>query len=234
MNKVINPYPALGTKHKESLDYIIANLPVNPTFDDLNAKLTDSFFIPDPNEPSPIDAAEGIIKTMLPHAYNGYVNGGAGYKLQTASGKEQDASGYWRYNEAQMRVIEQMLNGLNNIPVESIGEFLSDIEENIASGKFTYEEQVPLLVATAIGKSDHEYWMAQIAAPAVWAIYLNTDSAINYAHVAGIVSASMQGALLTYGLIKPPQIQFVDIYSSTISSAGMAAGKVIFGWIGRG
>ena len=54
---------------------------------------------------------------------------------------------------------------------------------------------------------------------------------INYLHVAGWVSASAQGALLTYGLVKPPQIQLLDIFSSVVGSIGLAAGKVVFGWI---
>ena len=126
-----------------------------------------------------------------------------------------------------------MLKGISSVPPESIGDFLSSIEEDIVSGKLTYEEQIPLLAATAIGKSDHEYWMAQMNTPGTWAAYLNADLAINYAHLAGIVSASLQGALLTYGLIKPPQVQLLDIATSIIGSTGMAAGKVMFGWVAR-
>src|ERR1051325_8255712 len=109
--RVINPYTKAGNKHKDSLDYIIANLPPEPTFDDLNAKLVDSFFIPDPNNPSLLDLGVSVLKTILPNAYNGYVNGGA-------SGKGQGASGYWRYNEKQMALINQLLDGINKIPVE--------------------------------------------------------------------------------------------------------------------
>ena len=43
----------------------------------------------------------------------------------------------------------------------------------------------------------------------------------------------MQGALLTYGLIRPPQVQLIDIYTSVIASAGLVAGKVMFGWVGK-
>ena len=37
--KLINPYPFVGTKHKEALDFIIANLPADPTFDQRPAML---------------------------------------------------------------------------------------------------------------------------------------------------------------------------------------------------
>jgi hypothetical protein len=213
--KVINPYAALGADHKEVLDYLIANLPPNPTFDDLNAQVSAFFFTPDPQNPNISGMVADYSKTVLPHAYNGYVNGRATDAIFQKDG-----------------ICSQMLNGINNIPAESIGEYLSGIEETIPAGNFTVEEQIPLFAAIALGKGDHEYWMAQVTTPGTWAAYLNADPAINYMHVAGWVSAAMQGALLAYGIIKPPQIQIVDILSASIGSAGLAAGKVIFGWIG--
>src|ERR1051325_8931575 len=98
--RVINPYTKAGNKHKESLDYIITNLPPEPTFDDLNSKLVDSFFIPDPNNPSLLDLGLPVLKTVLPFVYNGYVYGHA------------TVNGYWKYDESQMRVIERMLHGI--------------------------------------------------------------------------------------------------------------------------
>ena len=35
-----------------------------------------------------------------------------------------------------------------SVPAESIGEFLSGIEENTPTGKLTYEGQIPLLIST--------------------------------------------------------------------------------------
>ena len=218
--KVINPYAALGTKHKDSLDDIIAHLPANPAFDDLNGQLGAAFFQIDPESPKAGAVIENTIKTILPHAYNGYVNGGIG--------------GFVKYSDSQQPFIKQMLEGIQSIPAESGSEFLGGIEENIGSGKLSYEEQIPLLIAVTLGKSDSEYWLAQIAAPGAWATYLNADNAINNAHVGGWVSAAMQGALLAYGLLKPPQIQLVDIVTAAIGSTGLVAGKVLFGWVGRG
>ena len=40
--KVINPYSFVGAKHKEALDFIIANLPTDPTFEQLNEVLRNS------------------------------------------------------------------------------------------------------------------------------------------------------------------------------------------------
>lgn len=180
------------------------------------------------------DTAAEVIKTILPHAYNGYVNNSLQFAVPGLPLKSDGAmNGYWRYSENQMALIGEMLKGINAVPVESIVEFLNGVEEEIVAGKLTYEEQIPLLVAVQIGKSDWEYWQAQIATPGAWTPYLNTDNAINYMHVAGWVNAAMKGALLAYGLIKPPQVQFIDLYSSAISSTGLVAGKVMWGWWGR-
>lgn len=224
--KAINPYAGLESMHKNNLDYIIAHLPVNPTFNDLNKQLSDAFFTADPDHPRISEVVPGYIQTILPNVYNGYVNGE--WSAAAAKGKS-----YVNYSAAQQQLISGMLRGIRDIPVESIGDFLSGTEEAIASGTLSYEEQIPLFLAAALGKSDSEYWQAQMATPGGWTVYLNADNAINYMHVASWVAASMQGALLAYGLIKPPQIQFVDIISSAIGSTGMAAGKVIFGWVDR-
>ncbi|MDZ4847596.1 MAG: hypothetical protein SH857_18835 [Chitinophagales bacterium] len=122
-----------------------------------------------------------------------------------------------------------MLHGIQTIPAEAIGEFLTGIEDEIVAGRLTYEEQTPLLIAAMIGKSDSAYWQEQIVTPGAWANYLNADNAINYMHVNSWVSASMQGALLSYGLMRQPQIQLLDIITSMIGATGLVAGKVVWG-----
>lgn len=222
--KIINPYTEFGTKHKNSLDYIITNLPLNPTFENLNEQLVNSFYIPDPLDPNPVDLVAPFLKTVLPNAYNGFVNG-------WAKDEGRGTRGNTNYNEAQQKLITQMLEGIRFVPAQSIAEYLTGIEEETVAAGLSYEEQTPLLLALATGKASNEYWQAQIAVAAGWVNYLNADSAINYQLLTGWVTASMQGALLTYGLVKPPQILFADIYISTIASVGLGAGKVIFGWL---
>jgi hypothetical protein len=52
-------------------------------------------------------------------------------------------------------------------------------------------------------------------------------------YLLSVVSASVQGVLLTYGLIKKPEIQLLDICISLVGATGLAAGKVVFGWMGK-
>ncbi len=222
--KLINPYTEFGTKHKASLDYVIANLPVNPTFENLNEQLVNSFFIPNPNEPGPLDLVPPVLRTVLPSAYNAY--GGTRDEGRGTKGNS-------KFTEQQLTLVSQLIDGMKTVPALSIGDYLSNAEESVISAGLSFEEQTPLLLALAIGKADNEYWLNQITVIAAWGNYLNADSALNYANLSGWVAASMQGALLTYGLIKPPQILFADVYVSTLASTGLVSGKVIWGWLGK-
>src|SRR3954466_13051734 len=71
--KAINPFPFIGQRHKDALDFIILNLPPNPTFDNLNDIVVASAFAPDP-VPSTDAGLEIYLPTVLPSAYNRYVN----------------------------------------------------------------------------------------------------------------------------------------------------------------
>ncbi len=241
--KIINPYPFVGEKHKEALDFIIANLPANPEFDQLNEILVAAIFPDDPANPVTSSIIGISLRTVLPNAYNGYVNGSqmtvngsqlTADNVEMASAIRHLSSSNTRYSEKQLHIINYMLDGIHRVPVESIKEFMESAGEKIVSSGLTFEEEAPLIMAAASAISDHEYWMAQLANPgsASWVVYLNTDPAINYMHVAGWVEAAFQGALLSYGMIKPPQIQFADMLSSMVGSVGLAAGKVVFGWYG--
>ena len=92
-------------------------------------------------------------------------------------------------------------------------------------------------MAITAGKATCEYWLQQIPQPSAWAAYMvnphitsQAMDALNYANVSNWVSASMQGALLAYGSIDLPKIDFVDMMAAYTGATGMAAGKVIFKW----
>jgi len=218
--RVINPYAKVVSRHRESLDYIIAHLPPNPGFDELNAQLVASFFEPDPENETLGNLFVDALETVLPNLYNAYVHG-------SSKGK-----GFANYSEAQQRLIAEMLEGVVRTPAEAISDFLDGMEEKIVVGDFSFAEQMPLLLACAIGKSDSAYWQEQIATPGAWTPYLNSDNAINYMHVNSWVAASLQGALLNYRLLPQPEIPLVDGLTSIVGATGLVAGKVVFGWVG--
>jgi hypothetical protein len=92
-----------------------------------------------------------MLKTVLPNAYNGYVNrgtgdGGQGTKKEiqgtgdegrgtrgstnTGTGAGMDSSDWslvssnTKYTEGQLVIINQLLSGINRVPVEAIGDFM--------------------------------------------------------------------------------------------------------------
>ena len=232
--KAINPYNAVVQKHKDALDFIATNLPADPTFDNLNEVLVNSIFSPTPDEGGLGDLISIFVGTVLPNAYNGYVNSGqfaVNNKQSTAI--ESTIGSYVKYTDSQLLIISKLLDGIKAVPVENIGDYIVGMEAEIAAARLSYVEQAPLFLCTASAKADYDYWFAQINNPgSLWASYLNNDLAINYLHIGGWVQASTLGALLTYGMIKPPEIQLLDVMSGVVGSIGLVAGKVVFGWVG--
>jgi hypothetical protein len=221
-----NPYPALGPKIKTALDAIIISLPLSPTFENLNDALFNAVFAIDP----PTDELTILyIKSVLPNVYNSYLNGAV--TLSVVEGSQTI------YSQKQILVITETLNTLRTAPTETIPQFLSLTDEKIATSGLTIAEQAPLFVATTAGKATYEYWLQQIPQPSSWAAYMVNPNitpqamdALNYANVGSWVSASMQGALLAWGSINLPKIEFIDMMAAYLGATGMAAGKVVFKW----
>lgn len=215
--RLINPYPFIGEKHTEALDFIIANLPANPEFDQLNDAVVAAVSPANSEVPLVNELIQVSLSTVLPNVVNGYLN----------TGTKSNAV----YTEKQQVIINDLFNGVKRVPVESIALFLESVAENIVSSGLTFQEQLPLFAAADVGISDHTYWMAQIAAPGTWAAYLNPDAIRNYLQVPNWVTAAMQGALLGYGFVKHPQFQPADILCMMTGSTGLVAGKVVFSWV---
>jgi hypothetical protein len=229
--KIYNPYYVLGEKQKEALDFIIANLPPSPTFEQLNEVLLTAVFGIAPDGVLSSDTAPLFLQTVLPLAHNGYING-AGKTLAFKNSSTSEGSNTTpMYTERQMPNIRQMLDGIQSVPAESIVAVLNAAEETIAGSGLAYQEQLPLYIAVEAGRSQAAYWLMQINTPGAWAVYQNTDAAINYLHMPQLISAAVRATLLCYGLIKPAQVTVPDVFPAMVGSIGLAAGKVIFGWV---
>lgn len=221
-----NPYPLLGTKIKTALDAIIAALPLNPAFDNLNDALFNAIVAGNP--PSD-DLVELYIKSVLPLVSNAY--------LRVLPSPFAEGTEVIHYNEKQLIVINGLLSNLRSASAEQIPGLLAAADEKIAASGLSFTEQSPLFVATATGKAVCEYWLLQIPQPSTWAAYMvnpgitpQAMDALNYANVCNWVSASVQGALLGYGSLYLPKIDFADMMAAYIGATGMAAGKVVFKW----
>ncbi|MGE0635933.1 MAG: hypothetical protein AB7G44_09485 [Bacteroidia bacterium] len=220
---LINPYSTLSPKIKTALDAVIAALPLSPTFDNLNDAVFNALFSGNP--PSD-DLIILYAKSVLPYVYNGYAT----------DDKEKDGE-LKKYNDKQFEIIYYLLRDISTTPTESIPQLLAATDEKIATSGLSFTEQTPLFVATTAGKAVYEYWLLNIPQPSAWAAYMVNPAitpqamdALNYNNMNKWVSAAMQGALLGWGSIHLPKLDFVDMTAATIAATGMAAGKVVFKW----
>lgn len=228
---VQNPYPTLGPKIKTALDYIINNMVQNPSFENLNDAVSDAIYIPDPNDPAPLDPViPFFLRTVLPNVYNSYVFTGAGDEGRVTAGT------IW--SEKQQQLIASLFQGVKTTAPEQVEAYLSTVEEKIVSARLPYDEQAPLFLSVAAGKAVYQYWQLQIPQPSPWAAYMlnpmvtpQANDALNYGQLPHWTAAAMQGALLAWGMIKPPQLQPVDVMTATVGAIGLGAGKVVFRWV---
>jgi hypothetical protein len=218
-----NPYHTLGPQLKTALDYIINNLPLSPTFDNLNNTLFDALFASNPPDD---DLVIVYAKSVLPNVYNGYINSA-----------QVESAQFNQYSEKQYAIIHHLLKTISTTPTESIPQLLISTDEKIGTSGLSFAEQTPLFVATAIGKAVYEYWLLNIPQPSTWAAYMVNPAitpqamdALNYNNVSNWVSAAMQGALMGWGSIHLPKIDLVDMTAANIAAIGLAAGKVVFKW----
>jgi hypothetical protein len=213
----MNPYNFLIPRHDALLDTVVDNLPAQPTFDNLNEILTAAIVVPDPADPFISNLGVMVTTTLLPNAYNGYMHRGTRSNMV--------------YTELQQQLVLQLTQGLLAVPPQAMSAYLEQVEENILRAGLCYREQAPLLVAVALARGSAKYWLTRVQSPGPWAAWLPANEALAYGQVNGIVEAGVQGALLLYGLLQPPQLMPADVYSSFIGAAGLEAGKVVFGWV---
>ena len=115
------------------------------------------------------------------------------------------------------------------MPDESLKTWILDIEDNITKSDLSYEEQIPLLLATQVGKASNDYWIAKIAVPGAWAPFIPASPALKNSRLLVYwVISGMTGTLVTanlsarYGLIDSnsrPAVG-IDIASALAGSIG--------------
>lgn len=223
---IVNPYEGIGGEFTSGLDAVATALaPLYPTqiiSDLVNADYTYMLAAYYGGVTDPFLFRE--LKSILPFSINAYVNSPYG-------------GAFTQYNAGQQQIIYQMLEGLKTVPIESIYNYLENIENNIPKSGFGFREQSPLFLAVAIGKASYNYWLGKISTPGNWASFFNATASTNRTMLAEWVAAGIEGSLLgggqasTYGLIDPPRITGIDLVTSLSSAIGIAAGKVIFKWI---
>ena len=222
-----NPYPQIGTQLTAGLDAVSGALTPASTVDDLvNAiyNYIQPIYYPFPTPPGVPKQLEIEIKSVIYNIINAY---------------SDKVIRQLPWTDQQLNFASMML-GLtttNDTPINAIGAWLSDIQDNISSAKQSIDEQTPLLLAIQCGISIYAYWNTKIAAPATWAPFFQTPAALNYANIPLWTAACMEGTLVganasQKGLIAPTtDIISVNIISALIGALAIGAGKVIFKWV---
>ena len=224
----LNPYPDLGTQFTAGMNAIIAGLPPSPTIDDLANEviiyIEANYFI----AASMSLAQKMEVKSVVYSCINSFVNS----QVRTMYGGMQKSF-------ADMMIGPSFTNGL---PVDTLGNRILDIQDNLSENNLSVEMQTPLLLAIMIGQTCYTYWLAQIAlgGGSSWNTpYFVPAKVSAIANVPYWVAASMEGALIgarstSRGMIETTtQIVSNEIIQALIGALTIAAGKVIFLWIPR-
>lgn len=220
----MNPYTYIGTTATQMLDYIIANLPPNPSFDDLNQQLLNSVIPPGTitPPPGPDNVTESFPLLILPYAYNAIVNASALHRSPPVVNAE--------WNETQFNLLKLFAFGTTHLPEEAMHNYFLATENKLAASTLTQTQQDPLWVASALTDTLVEYFRAQAQNSGPWQPYLQNNH-IRYPEIA---SAALQGALTGYYQVNLPAFPMAPVLASVIGAAGTAAGKVLFNWVGVG
>lgn len=221
-----NPYPALVKQLSDGMDFIAKNLKPTSTVDDLANAIYD--FIQPLYYPGKVSVQIEIeIKSVVYSIINSYNN--------------NPQSAIFMYGPKQSYFIDLLL-GLKTssvTPINSIGDWLLDIEDNITKDNMTIAAQNSLLLATGQAKTIYEYWNNKVAKPEGWAQFFQKSEASNYANIPFWLVACTEGALIgaqatSKGLIAPTtDIVSVNIITSLMGALAIGSGKVIFKWVPR-
>ncbi|MEX0812669.1 MAG: hypothetical protein WD048_10675 [Chitinophagales bacterium] len=223
----INPYDYAGGQFTAGLDYVAAELPVDPTIDDLRDKVVeyieDTFFTEGEESDMP-GFVENRIQSIIPSVINSYR-------------KSAIQNGQVHFDGAQTMFIREMLGSIFSVPVKSVEQRLSDIEDKLDCSNLNSEQSAPLFMAISVGKAANEYWLNEIGTPTNWTTYLDSSEAINYMNFAYWVETAMEGTLLGYSQLdskvhNPDVISNLSATFGLISAIGGAIGlnasKLVF------
>lgn len=220
-----NPYLTIGEQLKVGLDEISSKLNPNSTVDDLVNeiyKYIQALYYPATSGADVSVQLQIEIKSVIYNIINAYNN-----------------QGLKGFNSEQMVIVGMYLGPTTTAitPIDSIGTWFADIENNIPETGLTVDEQMPLLLGSVVAKTIYEYWIAIVAKPGKWAPFFQKETAINYANIPTWVVACIEGTFIgasssDRGLIAPTtDIVSTEIVSSLIGALVIGSGKVIFKWL---
>ena len=222
--KTFNPYPLIGSQLIKGMDEIAKSLNSNSTEEDLAEVIYK--YIQKIYYSQATTQLELEIKSIVFNIINAYNN-------QKVLGT--------MFNYQQMIFVDMLLGETttDNTPINSLGTWLTDIEDNVVSSNLSTDQLTPLLLGIESGKNIYEYWLKKVNDPCNWKKFFQPELSQNYINIPYWLTSCIEGALVgascsDRGLIAPTtDIVTVEIVSSLIGSLTLGAGKVIFRWVPR-
>lgn len=220
-----NPYPLIGAQLTEGLDTIASKLKPTSTVEEFVDAVYN--YVQPVYYPGAVSKQIEIeLKSVVYNIINAYVN------------NTIDDLGF---SAQQINFIDMMIGEATteSTPINAIGDWLADVQNNITEAKLNIEQQTPLLLAIICGITVYGYWNTKVQKPGKWDPFFQTPAPLNYLNIPFWTSACIEGALIgsnatNKGLIAPStDIVSVDIVSALIGALSIGAGKVIFKWIPR-
>jgi hypothetical protein len=220
-NEVLtNPYNQVGTLHNQGLDYLIDYLSNQPTTDEL-ARLSAQFVcINGLGIPNPTDFDTGQYYAAASYAMNSYLCNDIARKPES-------------FTNIQLNYFNKISKTIQDSSDRfSIRPDLEALEFEIMRSEISWKEQVPMLIAIAVGKYSADYWNYQIdnIGSSKWATYINqygNPSTEMYTWVETDIQAFITTVIVELVL---PGGQTL-LATAVVTSLASSAASTIWGWL---
>ena len=252
MSNIINPFSRLGIQHQDGLNYVIQALVgsssssssssgggsssvtidqiVDATVDYINTVSgTGGGALPMPIQPTGLNPVSNLeLSIIIQDAMNGYINAKAGGGLN--------------YGGRQEFFIFQLLEGIHSTPTFGIRKYIEAIEANIVASGMSSQDQNQLLMATAIGKADNDYWaniFRDDDSPVAmqWEQLIDNINFPDASLVAFIIAASMESTLFAEKhssnstVLQVASTNGANAIAALAASIGVVTGAIAEQWI---
>ncbi len=219
-----NPYKIANPLFSDGLDYIIANIPADPTYTDV----VDTIEAYLETLPDSFDSVPPLVSVAYNSA-NDYMNSRIAQNLNFGANE-------WAF-------VDAVLQGIKDNSIDSLAEFLAAAEQQLAEAEINTATKTSLYASLGLTYASYNYWLTAVTTtPNAWDTYLNANAAINYANIPHWVAATFVSSLSGFAQFQSPGINQVDILTTSrftaiegliVGALGVTAGKVIVKWARR-
>lgn len=183
MNFLSNPYCAIGQAHNNGLDYVIGNIPQNPTLANILKATADYMLSIAYNGTTYTTIDDASVQALVAAGYNGVFSV---EKLKCAG----------KFSRKQLEIIDILLNPNPTISNANLSDFYLNMGYEIMATSMPIEQMQPLLVCAAVGQYSSDYWNTQLNNPnSPWLPYLNNGAARLPAWVKNDAAGALGGAI---------------------------------------